>query len=366
MHHDPLLLDLYSCPAQPARWMQVLDRLCAETGANSAVVQTIRLGGTRPAVQWQASDQRTARQAPRLSVNTENPRLAPHRGLRGLNRVVRDDDLFDHDDPARDALERELATMGLGRFLGTLQPLEGDTYIGVALHRAIDDPCDFNGATVARVAALAPHLRQACQIGSQLRRAEGSLQRLQGHLDGLRCGLLVCDADAQVQWMNRSARQLTADGRELQLHGRTLRARHAGVSHRLQGEIATAGPRRTGFVALGAGADALHLALRAWQPAGEEPTVLIAVTRAGDGATVPAQAWCGLLGVTPAEGALVATLAGGGTLELHAEQRGVSIGTVRGQLKQVLAKTGLHRQADLVRLALGSAAAHLLDSVTGV
>jgi DNA-binding CsgD family transcriptional regulator/PAS domain-containing protein len=364
MHHDPLLLDLYGCPAQPALWAQVLDRLCDETGARSAVVQSIRLGGAQTAVQWQATDRRTAHHAPRLSVNVDNPRLAPHRGLRGLNRVVRDDDLFDRDDPARSTLERDLATMGMGRFLGTLVPLEGDTYLGVALHRAVDDTRDFSEAATARVAALAPHLRQACQLGGRLQRAERGMQHLQGHLDALRCGLLVCDADAQVQWMNRSARRLTEDARELQLHGRTLRARQAGLSHRLHGEIATAGAQHTRFVALGGGAHALHLALRAWQPSGEAPSVLIAVTRAGDGACVPADAWCRLLGVTPAEAALVATLTGGGTLEQHAEGRGVSIGTVRGQLKQVLAKTGVHRQAELVRLALGSAAAHLLDSVT--
>ena len=44
-------------------------------------------------------------------------------------------------------------------------------------------------------------------------------------------------------------------------------------------------------------------------------------------------------------------------------RRGISSGTVRCQLKQVLAKTGTHRQAELVRLALSSAAAHVLDSV---
>lgn len=365
MNHDPLLLDLYGCPGQPALWPQVLDRLCAETGASSAVVQAIRLDGARPSVQWQASDRRTARQAPRLSVNVENPRLAPHRGLRGLNRVVRDDDLFDRGDPARDALERDLATMGMGRFLGTLQLLEGDIYLGVALHRAVDDQRDFGRTVAARVAALAPHLRQACQLGIQLRRTERGLQQLQGHLDGLRCGLLVCDADAQVQWMNRSARQLTDEVGELQLQGRTLRTRQPGPTHRLHGEIAMADAQRTRFVALGGGARALHLAVRAWQPQDGERSVLIAVTRAGDGANVPADAWCRLLGVTPAEGALVATLVGGGTVEQHAAQRGVSTGTVRGQLKQVLAKTGMHRQAELVRLALGSAAAHLLDSVTG-
>ena len=67
-----------------------------------------------------------------------------------------------------------------------------------------------------------------------------------------------------------------------------------------------------------------------------------------------------------AHAALVATLVAGGTLEQHAQCRGISPGTARGQLKQVLSKTGTHRQAELVRLALSSAAAHVLDSVPAV
>lgn len=370
MHHDALLLDLYTCPAQPARWSQVLDRLCDETGARSAVVQAFRFEGDGVRLHWQVMDRCTAGQQTqpqaRLSA-AENPRLEARRGLRGLNRVVRDDELFDRDDPARAALQQRLARIGIGSFIGTMQLLEGDLYLGIALHRAVTDRRDFDAATATRLAQLAPHLRQACELSTRLSRSERRLENLQAHLDGLRCGLLLCDADARVRWMNRSARQLTLGERALQLHGCRLRAQHPAATTALHDEIAQAGAQ-TRFVSLGAGEEALHLALRA-QPALEddgEARVLIAVTRAGDAAAAPPAAWSRLLGVTAAEAALVATLVAGGTLEQHAQRRGVSCGTVRGQLKQVLAKTGTHRQAELVRLALSSAAAHVLHSMPGV
>ena len=41
--------------------------------------------------------------------------------------------------------------------------------------------------------------------------------------------------------------------------------------------------------------------------------------------------------------------------------RGVTVGTARHQLKQVLAKTGSNRQSDIVRRVLCSAAAHVVD-----
>ena len=363
MHrHDPLLLDLYACTAQPAHWPQVLDRLCDETGAASAVLQAFSFEREVGRLLWQATDRRTARRPAPPMATTANPRMARHRSLRGLDRVVTDDELFDRDDPERDALQRQLASIGIGRFMGTLQRLEGDTYLAVALHREAGDGRDFGCGQGQRLEVLAPHLRQAVQLAGQLQQAEGRRQRLEGHLDGLRCGLLLCDAQAQVHWMNHSARALTDGTRELMVHGGLLRARQPAATRALHQEIARAGPAPR-FVAVGDGPQALHVALRAQAGVGCEAGALLALTRTADAAQVPLDAWCSLLGVSRAEAALVATLVAGGTVEQHAAQRGVSVGTVRGQLKQVLAKTGTHRQAELVRLALGSAATHLLDSV---
>lgn len=374
MHPDRLLLDLYSCPAQPGRWSQVLDRLCDETGACSAVVQAFRFDGDGVRLHWQAMDRRTAghQALPQARyAATENPRLSRHRGLRGLNRVVRDEELFDRDDPARDALQRKLAGIGIGRFIGTLQPLDGDVYLGIALHRSVDDGRDFDRAAAARLEGLAPHLRQACEIGRLLSAGTNRLRALQTQLDNLRCGLLLCDDEARVRWMNRSAQGLVGVSPALTVHAGLLRAGNAAASAALCTEIACAG-EHTRFVSLGEGQEALHLALRAAPVLHKdddedgERSVLIAVTRAGDALGVPVAAWSRLLGVTGAEAALVATLVDGGTVEQHAQRRGISAGTVRCQLKQVLAKTGTHRQSALVRLALSSAAAHVLDSVPAV
>jgi DNA-binding CsgD family transcriptional regulator len=54
--------------------------------------------------------------------------------------------------------------------------------------------------------------------------------------------------------------------------------------------------------------------------------------------------------LTAAEAALAEAVAAGETLREYAERKGRSIGTVRYQMKQVLAKTDCRRQADLIRL----------------
>jgi DNA-binding CsgD family transcriptional regulator len=55
-----------------------------------------------------------------------------------------------------------------------------------------------------------------------------------------------------------------------------------------------------------------------------------------------------LFGLTPAEARLAAALAGGDTLGQAAARHGVSIGTVRTQLKSIFGKMGINRQQDLI------------------
>jgi len=365
MNSNPLLLDVYSCPSDPSRWTRVMDRICEETGACSAVLQEFSFSGDGVRIRWQATDQTTAarQRMPMRLVDAENPRLARHRGLRGLNRVVRDEDLFERDDPARDLLHDHLKSMGIGNFMGTMETLGGGVYLGIALHRSATDTRAFDMATERHLTTLAPHLRQACELGTNLQRSQFEIAGLSAHLDSLRCGLILCDRESRVRWMNRSAKTLMAECAGLQVQGGQLRG-HNAVSTMLLHEQVLGARRQRCFVSLGQGEKALHLAMRTHGDAqGEEDgLVLLAVTRVGDAAAVTPNAWVRLLGVTLAEASLVATLASGGTIEQHALLRGITTGTVRCQLKQVLAKTGLHRQADLVRLALSSAAAHVLEA----
>jgi DNA-binding CsgD family transcriptional regulator len=55
-------------------------------------------------------------------------------------------------------------------------------------------------------------------------------------------------------------------------------------------------------------------------------------------------------GFTPTEGRVAQFLADCGSINQYAETFGVSEGTVRVQLRSVFAKTGVHRQAELVRV----------------
>lgn len=69
-----------------------------------------------------------------------------------------------------------------------------------------------------------------------------------------------------------------------------------------------------------------------------------------------------LHGLTVTEAALAVSLAQGRTLAEFADERGCSEETARTHLKRVLGKTETRRQADLVRMLLGSVALHAMQS----
>jgi DNA-binding CsgD family transcriptional regulator len=230
----------------------------------------------------------------------------------------------------------------------------------------VDDRRDFSAEQVLRLSALAPHVSQAFELGSRLQAAAQFEARLQSHFDRLRCGLIICNGNAQVQWMNRSAEALLASNSVLRLLGGGLHTRASTGSDSLLREIveSAAGKHSTGrYVALGHGPHKLHVAIQPMASTNSPhggASVLLVVTGTADCGGIPPVALAKLFGLTPAEASLVGALVTGRTLEQYAHHRGVSVGTARGQLKQVLAKTGAARQSELVRLVLSSAAAQLL------
>ncbi|WP_343731904.1 helix-turn-helix transcriptional regulator [Duganella sp.] len=366
MHTDSLLYQLYARPDDAAHWTAVLNQLCRETGARSAVLQSVKRTGSRLTIAWSAADSYTLSRdaAPPAGIgDADNPRLEARSFARGLNRIARDEELFDRDDPAQRRLHEQLAQRRLGRFMGSLRQLDDDTYLGLALHRAIDDPEDFSVAHANQLAMLTPHFGQAMALRARLRASDELDRQLRRHLDRMRSGLIVCDAQAQVQWMNQRARALLQQSGGLQLRGDVLCAADARLRRHIADLAAGAGGNR--YLTVGEGRESLHLALQASEGSlpGGPGTVLLALTDVAADVPVSASAIAALFGLTRAEASLVAGLVAGSSLEQYAQRRGVALGTVRGQLKQVQAKTGATRQAELVRLVLSSAAAQLPDAL---
>src|SRR5262245_52319263 len=80
-----------------------------------------------------------------------------------------------------------------------------------------------------------------------------------------------------------------------------------------------------------------------------QPAALLLIHDPDRAVAMPGERLARVYGLTPAEAKLAAALAGGSTLGDYADNARITIGTARWYLKQVLAKTGAHRQSELVR-----------------
>src|SRR5215470_12197645 len=137
-HFNDLLLDLYACPAEQSHWPSLLDRVCAATGARSAVVHERYMG------------------------DDVNPRMrvASHPPLAAGKGVIRDRDLFDPADPAFAELRERLAALRLGSFMGVTMDLDDGGVLVLALHRGLRDHREFHRTEESFARRLLPHLNQ--------------------------------------------------------------------------------------------------------------------------------------------------------------------------------------------------------------
>jgi DNA-binding CsgD family transcriptional regulator len=101
-----------------------------------------------------------------------------------------------------------------------------------------------------------------------------------------------------------------------------------------------------------------QIEVREDQPDGR---VLLIVSEPGACPPLPPQMLSQVFLLSAAESRLVAALCSGRSLNEYAGLQGLSVETARSQLKQVLAKTQVHRQADLTRLVYSSVIAQVLE-----
>jgi DNA-binding CsgD family transcriptional regulator len=271
---------------------------------------------------------------------------------------------YDRDsaDP-RDALffDGFLADCGIGESIGARIIQTERRRDQLYIERALGLP-PFAPAELRMFRRLVRHMRQAEQIAeaADRRAAEGVLQ--QQLLDDLPLGALITDNGRRVLFANAAARDILTAGDGLSLSEGRLQATRAfetkTLSLHLRG-AACAAPGKSAalLVARPSGKQPFVLLVAPLRPVRDEAdiatarmTVLIADL---DGRrAVLAPRLIQLFGLSKAEARVAAGVAGGLRLHEIARANDVGMPTVRTQLRSVLRKMGVARQADLVRMAL--------------
>ncbi len=212
---------------------------------------------------------------------------------------------------------------------------------------------------------LLPHLRRAVTISKVLDVGTIVGTRMAEALDALRCAVVLTSEHGTILHANRSAEHMLHEGGPIQSAQGILQATAPSATSELRSALALAARNEAGIGKTG-------LAIRLTEPdvppifahvlplTGSDfrtrlqPAAVAAVfigtpPDAQDGADAVAAAF----GLTPAETRLLASLLAGRALAETAATLGIAGTTAKTHLEHIFLKTGVTRQAELMRLWTG-------------
>lgn len=218
---------------------------------------------------------------------------------------------------------------------------------------------DYGEDSVKLFTLLSPHLRRAVQLNRHLDRANLDRAALREGLARMTGVAMLVDAEARVVVMNETAESLVRTERVLRVTRGRLGAADRAQSTQLRTEIARSAlgglPDRGSSLEL-TGPAGTSIALQlipvhhpgARRAPGAPATLIVAA-----GTPNPHDAAQRLrvsYGLTDAEARFAEEILKGDGKRAAAERCGISYSTARTHLSRIFDKTGVHRQAALVRL----------------
>jgi DNA-binding CsgD family transcriptional regulator/PAS domain-containing protein len=255
----------------------------------------------------------------------------------------------------------EFVTPHKGRSFAAMRfAVEGPSILGLEVERLIGSE-PFTASEIETMRALLPHMQRAGQLVLRLMAA-----RQEGLLDALAafdCGALLLDWRGQVLRMNAKAEAMMGPGIAVRAGMLTAAGRDCGAAvQRLIGSVIARGPLHQAepIGAVPVARPGKRPLIVRGAPLARSAQDLFHQARAvlmiddPEAQQVPqAPVLRQVFGLTGAEASVaIAHSSGRDVEEIARMMRGVSIGTLRNQLKTICAKTDTRRQAELVALLL--------------
>jgi DNA-binding CsgD family transcriptional regulator len=279
----------------------------------------------------------------------------------GLSRVITDEDLVTPEEQARSGFYQEwLRHLDIHHMLGAVFQA-ADGVIGVlGIHRTREAGA-YIEVERSKVALLLPHLQRALRLGRRLSALSQAHAAALQALDRVDTGVIVVDERCRVMLSSAMADTLLRGNSELAVHGGCLVLQQPALRDALSAQVRAAvnvaqGEPRDAAAALCVprpGRLPLVLEIAPLRPTtsvfGDQGPAALVFIRDPE-APADLDKLRGLFDLTPTEAAVAAALAQGRSLEGIASGLGIGLATVRSHLKRILAKTGTHRQAEVVAL----------------
>jgi DNA-binding CsgD family transcriptional regulator len=358
---------IYDCALDPALWPEAMREVCqaADFCAGLIAVQDLGTGAGRLHQSWNISQEWLDR------IVVYGPEIAgwvrgfPERYLRPLDepavvtrlvgREVIDSSRYYNEwlKPHRIIDAVQLAVLRQNDRIGSLS-LSRHENSGVVGERE-----------VAILRLLSPHIRRAIAISDTIDMQTMAIGTFEASLDLIAVGVVLVDARAAIIHANRAARAMLAAGSPIRSDRGELRTLMPEATAALQAAIAkgVANDAAIGGAGIGIpapqsdGAPALihvlpliHGDVRG-RVAPRASAALFITPAAGNAIDDSSAALAALFDLTAAERRTLERIIAGDTLAEAAQALDVAITTVRTHLAHIFDKTGVSRQADLIRLA---------------
>ena len=220
----------------------------------------------------------------------------------------------------------------------------------------------FDRPAIEMAERLHPHLMRAFDIGRRFAEARGFSQDLAHGLDRLGHGVFVIGENGRIRHANPAGERLLAEADGLTAVAGQLTATRPDTARKLQALIGAAltrdaALRSGGSMAVPTLARRLPLSLSIAPLRTERiavfdaaPSAIVFVADVESSAAAAEDKLRVLFGLTPAEARVAQALFNGQSPREAAESLKLSFNTVRVHLTRIFDKTGVNRQAELVRL----------------
>ena len=248
--------------------------------------------------------------------------------------------------------------------------------VACSLYRGINADA-FADEDKQKLSLILPHISRALGVMLKLRNAEFKLVVSYAALDRIGTGVLLVGGDRSILFANRAAKNILAedDGLSLRKHGtgalgrlfsgdvKTQVAIDTALSNAIE-PMAQAVPHFAQSVRVCRPSRQLPYALQFSSLASnnefgqgkDAPQVIVFISDPAQEIQVDPELLRKTYGLTPAEIRVAVTLCQEGSLEEVAAKAGVSVSTVKSQLKQVYQKTSVDNRTKLTKLIVSLAA----------
>ena len=360
---DSLVSAVYDCALDPGRWNGVLQSIGQLTQSHAGVLHCLnhqsRAGQPGSVLIEHNTDPSWS-----LKYREHYAALNPERHRVKqipLFKPFTFSDLFGWDAFAKTAYHNEYrAPQGFGDSLNLLIERDNRRTVSISLFRPAHNPI-FGAGDKLLIERLVPHIKRCSQIAGLLEHTNGETDRLTEVLNRLNLGVVILDQDRRMMYCNPVADVMaTEQVFALRRDGTLLFAEAADTAWLAQCFKGIAGPGAKRALAVADAArsvvatailvDRSEAGIRIFQDVRRSFCLLVlnrATADAPGGRDILAQTHA----LSPAELRVLGGLLDGSRLTAIAADLDIKLSTVKTHLQQIFAKTGTHRQADLVRKA---------------